>query len=166
MSGRALKRRKLSDDDLSYGSSNEFEGFGQSDNCSSSSSEHLSSSRSSSASTRNSLSETNGNSSEDITDSKNEIGHGMLRRNPATVQTAKPRNQRPATQNRLELKNYRGNLSKSELLRLQVDELLEQVRLPDRKSDNEIDTTLRSLKKLIENISGRSTLSVRIARFQ
>ena len=165
MSSRATKRRKLSDDEFSSGTSSdvEFEGFDRSDRCSSGSSENSSSLRSCSDSRRNSLSGTDSNFSGDAADDEKGTEGDLLLKEKSNAQIAKLSKRRLEAQRRLELKNYNGHLSKSELLKLQVTELLEQVRLPAPRSDNEIDTTLRSLKKVIESIPGKTAISVRLA---
>lgn len=162
MSDRASKRRKLSDDERSSSASNEFEGFDQSEPPSPESSENSSSLRSHSSSRRNSSSDADSVLSRDVADGEKGIERGLLSKENSIAQIAKPSKRFPVAKGRLELKTYNGNLSKSELLKLQVTELLEQVRLPAPRSDNEIDTALRSLKKIIENIVGKTALSVRI----
>ena len=164
MPGRAPKRRRLSDSEKSSCNSNEFEGFDQSDILSPGSSENSSSSRSCSGSERSSLSDTDNNFSEDVADGEEKTERGLLSGEKSNVQKVNPSKRLPIAQSPLELKDYNGNLSKSELLKLQVTELLEQVRLSPFRSDNEIDTALRSLKKIIENIARKTALSVSIAR--
>lgn len=165
MSGRASKRRKFSDDERSSSASNEFEGFDQSEPFSPGSSEHSASLRSYSSSRRSSSSDADSVFSKDVADGEEGTERGLLSKENSNAQIAKPSKRRPVAKGCLELKNYNGNLSKPELLKLQVTELLEQVRLPAPRSDNEIDTALRSLKKTIENIAGKTALSVRIVKY-
>lgn len=53
-----------------------------------------------------------------------------------------------------------GASSKSSLFRLQVDELLEEIRPNQEKSKAEFEGTLRTLKELIERIPARAPLPV------
>ena len=53
-------------------------------------------------------------------------------------------------------------ISKSELQKLQVDELVKQVRRRSKKDDGDITSTLRVLKNIIESLPNKSPLSVRV----
>lgn len=56
---------------------------------------------------------------------------------------------------------YTGEIYKSNLFKLQVDELLDQVRLKYGKREASVENALRTLKTIIERIPDREPLSVR-----
>ena len=165
MSVRAPKRRKLSDVEVTLNGLDEYKHM---DNVRPISANSLRSSPfpdfdSNSDSSKSSSSGTDNSFSDNGTDAavRNECNLPSTIEKSPIAQKSRPSKKRNVAQSRLELKNYNGNISRSELLQLQVNELLGQVRLSASKRDNEVDTILRSLKKTIESIPRESTLSVR-----
>lgn len=61
---------------------------------------------------------------------------------------------------------YTGEIYKSNLFKLQVEELLDQVRLKYGKREAPVENALRTLKTIIERIPDREPLSVRRCQFQ
>lgn len=58
---------------------------------------------------------------------------------------------------------YNGEVFKSNLFKLQVDELLDQVRPVNSRKNDYIESALRTLKTIIEAIPARKPTSVRLA---
>lgn len=164
MSARALKRRKLSDVEAT---SDSLDGHDSLNNArttptSSSNSSPFPDFDSSDDATRSSVSQFNSDFSDDTEDDPegDERNVSAERESLPTARAARP-SRRKIAHNRPELKINSGNVSRSEVLKLQVDELLGQVRLTASEHGNEIDSMLRSLKKTLEAIPGKAALSVR-----
>lgn len=78
---------------------------------------------------------------------------------PQTVQS-KPKRAQEDDDNAI----YAGGLYKSSMFKLQVDEMLSEIRPKYEKRMSGVDDALRRLKGLIEGIEDREPLSVRLAK--